>query len=358
MSRLLKGVGIVVLAVLAACVVLAAGIRGGVVSAAWVSRLPLAERLITRWVPPDAPVAADGAAGLTADERKAAAALGARLDAVVLWSSNRSGNHELYELDLRRGTLRKLTDHPHVEFFSRYSPDGSQILFLRSQRPWVSFREMTAWDLYVMNRDGSNVRRIAVEAYTPSWSPDGRRITFTRRNTVVEVDLASGAERVIHDGTQAPTSSEVPEVEPGPDGLLALSRRGVRNPSVGVADLAAKHYEAISSGRACQIAWVPGEKAVYWVDPTGHGGTRIMMRALGAPEGTVLMDLPGEFSHEYFPRLSRDGRWLVWGASAGGHEHDRADYEIFVWERGTPWESAVRLTHSPGNDQWPDILIR
>jgi hypothetical protein len=44
------------------------------------------------------------------------------------------------------------------------------------------------------------------------------------------------------------------------------------------------------------------------------------------------MDLPGAYSHEYFPKLSNDGRWLVWGAAAEGHEHDRADYEIFVWE--------------------------
>ena len=69
-------------------------------------------------------------------------------------------------------------------------------------------------------------------------------------------------------------------------------------------------------------------------------------------------DLPGAYSHEYFPKISNDGRWLVWGAAAEGHEHDRADYEIFVWEIGTPWERAVRLTHYPGNDQWPDLWVR
>jgi hypothetical protein len=81
----------------------------------------------------------------------------------------------------------------------------------------------------------------------------------------------------------------------------------------------------------------------------------------GAPDGTdrhVFMDLPGPYSHEYFPRFSNDGRWLVWGAAAEGHEHDRADYEIFVWEIGTPWERAVRLTHHTGNDQWPDLWVR
>jgi hypothetical protein len=80
-----------------------------------------------------------------------------------------------------------------------------------------------------------------------------------------------------------------------------------------------------------------------------------------APDGTdrrVLMDLPGARSHEYFPKLSNDGGWLVWAASAEGHEHDRADYEIFLWRVGTPWGQAIQLTQHPGNDQWPDLWMR
>jgi hypothetical protein len=39
-------------------------------------------------------------------------------------------------------------------------------------------------------------------------------------------------------------------------------------------------------------------------------------------------------------------------------EHDRADYEIFLWRVGMPWGQAVQLTHHPENDQWPDLWIR
>jgi hypothetical protein len=70
-----------------------------------------------------------------------------------------------------------------------------------------------------------------------------------------------------------------------------------------------------------------------------------------------FMDLPSTYSHEYFPRLSNDESYLIWGASAKGHEHDRADYEIFIWEVGTPWKDSIRVTYYPGNDQWPDIFI-
>ena len=70
------------------------------------------------------------------------------------------------------------------------------------------------------------------------------------------------------------------------------------------------------------------------------------------------MDLPGRYSHEYFPRLSSDGKWLVWAATAEGHEPDVVDYEIFLWKVGTSFSQAVRLTYNPANDNWPDIYVQ
>lgn len=69
------------------------------------------------------------------------------------------------------------------------------------------------------------------------------------------------------------------------------------------------------------------------------------------------MDLPGRRSHEYFPELSSDGKWLVWAATQRGHDHDTADYEIYLWQVGSPADKAVRLTHNSGNDRWPDLFL-
>jgi len=81
----------------------------------------------------------------------------------------------------------------------------------------------------------------------------------------------------------------------------------------------------------------------------------------GHPDGSgrqVVMDLPGRRRHEYFRTLSHDGPWLVWGTAAEGHEHDRADDEIFVGRVGTPVSEAVQLMHHPGRDDWPDVGVR
>ncbi len=101
-----------------------------------VARLP--ERLWAQVVPPRVPKPAR-LAGLTEPEQETVRMLARRLDGLIVWSSNRSGHHQLYLIDLRAPSVRQLTHHPHVNFYGRVSPDGTQVAFMRSQRPWVSY---------------------------------------------------------------------------------------------------------------------------------------------------------------------------------------------------------------------------
>ena len=69
------------------------------------------------------------------------------------------------------------------------------------------------------------------------------------------------------------------------------------------------------------------------------------------------MDYPGRRSHEYFPELSVDGKWMVWGITQRGHDHDIADYEIYLWEVGTPrGKRRAPYASFPANDRWPNIF--
>jgi TolB protein len=74
-----------------------------------------------------------------------------------------------------QGTRETLTDEKSGAYFSVFSPDGSKIAFM-SQRDGNS-------EIYVMNRNGSGVRRLthttsAAES-APTWSPTGTQIAFT-----------------------------------------------------------------------------------------------------------------------------------------------------------------------------------
>jgi hypothetical protein len=112
----------------------------------------------------------------------------------------------------------------------------------------------------------------------------------------------------------------------------------------------------ISSG--CESAWSPDYAFVYHViDGGGNVGNSFRKYDPATGQSTLWLDVPGSWSHEYFPKLSWDGAYLVFGASSSGHEHDSADYEIFLWKVGSPDTEVTRLTFHSGNDNWPDLWL-
>jgi len=305
---------------------------------------------------------------LTGPEREAVSVLGRTLDGLVVWSSNRTGNHELYLLDLNRQTSRQLTRDPRVDFFSRFSPDGRRVLFLRSQREGVSFREKAAWDVMLVNTDGTGEEVLARGGYHATWADRGAAVVFEKGFQLWRLDLKTRRQELVLDGEREFHGvTEIGDFELSHDGgRLAFGLRGRFGGAYGlegqfsgavVLDLVTRRLSILTREQACQPTWAPDDRRVLWMETGGNGGTRVMAASPDGADRRVFMDLPGAYSHEYFPKLSSDGRWLVWGAAAEGHEHDSADYEIFVWEVGTPWERAVRLTHHEGNDQWPDLWV-
>jgi len=98
---------------------------------------------------------------------------------------------DIYSLSLITGKRTRLTYTRVYNDTPSFSPDASQIVFARSHRlapgtfgPFVGApRFWTDWDLYLMNADGSNEKRITFQNYdwiAPLvWSPDGKNIVFT-----------------------------------------------------------------------------------------------------------------------------------------------------------------------------------
>jgi TolB protein len=89
---------------------------------------------------------------------------------VVVFSSDRSGEFELYTVDADcapepeqcEETVRRLTDHPQRDLSPTWSPDGSRIAFISGR------------DVYVMDADGANIRFIARDVLPDqflAWRP-------------------------------------------------------------------------------------------------------------------------------------------------------------------------------------------
>jgi len=93
----------------------------------------------------------------------------------VVMSMAQGGNTDIYELDLRSRRSKKLTDTSGIDTAPSYAPDGRQIVF-ESDRGGTQ-------QLYVMDSNGGNARRITFgngRYASPVWSPRGDLIAFTK----------------------------------------------------------------------------------------------------------------------------------------------------------------------------------
>lgn len=311
----------------------------------------------------------------TDGERKALASIKGKVKGLIVWSSSRSNSrHDLWIMNADGTGERQLTKGDKVDWFPRLSPDGATVLFARSKFGWESEGDadiFDKWDLWTIETDGSG-EKIAVEnADWGTWRPGGDSIVFARGPRVFARALAGGTERELFDADksiQKKTNAQQPSLSP--DGkLLAVTLRGNKR-DCGIWNFAKNEW--YSYGEGCQITWFPdGKRVLRMNEGMGNGSTEILainvtsdgkpvekIGGLGGISDKVrFMDLPGRRSHEYFPKLDQTGTWLVWSATQFGHEHDIADYELYLWNiHADKKKDFTRLTFHTGNDRWPDIF--
>jgi len=101
---------------------------------------------------------------------------------------------EIYIYNFSTGERRRLTHNKLIDSGASFSPDGSKIAFWRSHRTPLTLptghhlSENWDLDIYTMNTDGTNEKRITLEKYNlkmfillspPHFSPDGKKIVFS-----------------------------------------------------------------------------------------------------------------------------------------------------------------------------------
>jgi hypothetical protein len=95
----------------------------------------------------------------------------------ILFVSSRDADWELYTMNRDGSNVQRLTVHKGSDINPDWSPDGRQIVFSRGER--VGNGEKRA--LCIMNADGTNAHAIHSSSYEyySKWSPDGSRILFS-----------------------------------------------------------------------------------------------------------------------------------------------------------------------------------
>jgi TolB protein len=209
---------------------------------------------------------ADGsdAARLTDDQ---ASEFGARLtdDAgLVVFSSDRGGNPELYSMRTNGSDLHQIThDASDNDLWPDVSPDGSKIVWVKQQASGTGTEE-----IWVADIDGSNARQLTQNTWLdtdPAFSPDGHRIAY-----VSDAPRGMGGNQL--------------------DTILADGSN--RRKLVTKSSVALPH-------------WAPDGSRIAFVDLLGQGGFAIDTVSNDGRVRNVVVDEPQGF--ESFPVWSPDG---------------------------------------------------
>ena len=222
---------------------------------------------------------------------------------LVAYTSNESGNADIWLLDMNGGSAARLTDDPKVDRSPDWFPDGSALAFVsdRGGKP----------SIWKVSRLGGAPSLIVEDAEDPAVSPDGLSVAFVRLD-------ASGFYRIHVAPFASPDSVNVLTTEQtglwhhrkpawSPDGRTIAYYAARDLWAVPVHGGAAQPLTTVDAAEK-EPVWSPDGKFIYF--SSNREGTRALWRIPAS--GGAAIRLTGGQGPERQPSLSRDGRQLVY----------------------------------------------
>ena len=254
----------------------------------------------------------------------------------VVFTSERSGNPDLYVLDLEGDAgPRPLVESPAMEDAAAISPDGRRLLFVstRDGNADIFATAFRPWDPSAAGR-AVNLTRHAAGDYNPAFSPDGTRILFSSSR----------------DATVATSTGAGP-----PATYLASELYVMRADGSGVRRLT--HHENWDGAPA----WTPdGRQVVFYSQRDGDpriyragidgmdsiDGSR--PEPISAPGEPALSPVPAPDGRLAFT-ARRDDRWTIVSTRPDGSDpRVESDTARDYWAPAYDADSGRLLAHGPG----------
>lgn len=170
---------------------------------------------------------------------------------IAFWS-NRDGNPEIYVMNVDGSGLRRLTNHAAADSVPAWSPTGTQIAFTSDRSGTPQIYTMSA-------TDGSNLRRITSESHADraTWAPAPyNEIAFSARTgpgfDIKVFDLSTGDTRLI---TFGEGSNESPAYSPNGRHIAFMSTRKGNSQIFTMTRDGRDVRQVTTSGNNTQPAW-------------------------------------------------------------------------------------------------------
>lgn len=212
---------------------------------------------------------------------------------LLAFSSNRSGNFEIYVRRVEGGQEVAVTANPADDVQPAFSPDGTAIAFVSTRSSphglvkigtFVGIDTRTfGGDVWVAPTLGGQSRRLAEGGNFPAWHPNGHTVLYVtgqeNHRAIFEVPVDGGPAKAILPSEAS--TWEIVRVAYSPDArrisLETADRQVLTMPAAG------GRPELLFRGSG--HTWDPTGRRVYYVNHEGAGGTRI--EAADLDEGTT-----------------------------------------------------------------------
>jgi serine/threonine protein kinase len=253
---------------------------------------------------------------------------------LLAYASDRSGN---FEISVRRGEGGQdvsVTNDPAQDVQPAFSPDGNTIAFVstRASRTGlikiggtlVRSARTYGGDLWVVPALGGAARRLAPDANSPAWRPDGKGILYItgpeNRRAIFEVSPGGGPPRAIL-GSDV-SSFEIVRIACSPDGRWVSFETQLEG--IFLMPAPGGRPRALLTGFS--HGWDGTSRRLYYVALDPHGGSRVQFVEIDPDEG-VVRGIPRTISlmtaSLWDLAVSRDGLQVAVAEEAGSRNLTR-----------------------------------
>jgi Tol biopolymer transport system component len=252
-------------------------------------------------------------------------------------------NTDLFAISAAEATPRRLTEAPGYDGMARYTADGETIVF--------SSKRTGNWQLFEIPAEGGKARQIRTNRateYQADPSGDGKTLAFLTNldgpERLVLLDLATGDLReLVRHGRK--TIFGNPSWSPDGRRITFSSnwRIGHQIYVVDVASAETRRVSPIASG-GCEPRFTRDGRRVCYVS-RGHlrQTSRLVAHDLETGEEEVLVDWP---AMNYDPAFSPDGTEMAFASDVSG--------AFAIYRQRLSDARAWRVTYGPGEARYPD----
>ena len=223
----------------------------------------------------------------------------------IAFSSSRGANWDIYVMDANGSGVRRLTRNPAEDDRPAWSADGRKIAFVSGR----------AGDgIYLMKADGSGLRRLLRDAAFPAWSPDGKEIAFlSDRGGNYDIYVMGANGGSVRDLTRNPAGYQaIGRPAWSPDGSkLAFDRGRLHGGDEHIylmnADGSGQRELTRTAGTSRDLAWSPRGGAIAYASDL-RGNFDIYLLTL---DGHFVRRLTSRQAEDTAPTWSPDGRRIA-----------------------------------------------